>query len=67
MAKRIPLSAGVLEVIDENSCLLHSGSHSLEGITIHLLLLGVDFQVHDPPELIDYMRRLAGRLGQAVG
>jgi hypothetical protein len=36
-------------------------------MTIHLPLLGVDFQVHEPPELIDYIRRLANRLGQAVG
>ena len=67
VSKRIPPSAGVLEAIDESSCTLHTGAHSLEGITIHLSLLGVDFQVHEPPELIDYIRRLANRLGQAVG
>ena len=31
-----------------------------------LSLLGVDFQVHEPPELIDYLRRLTDRLGRAV-
>jgi predicted DNA-binding transcriptional regulator YafY len=67
VSKRIPPSAGVLEAIDESSCTLHTGAHSLEGITIHLSLLGVDFQVHEPPELIDYIRRLANRMGQAVG
>jgi predicted DNA-binding transcriptional regulator YafY len=67
VAKRIPPSAGVLEAIDEESCMLNTGSHSLEGITIHLSLLGIDFQVHEPPELIDYMRRLAARLEQAIG
>ena len=66
IAQRIPPSAGVLEAVDECSCLLDTGSHSLEGITIHLSLLGVDFQVHEPPELIDYMRRLADRLRQAT-
>jgi len=67
IAKRISPSAGVLEAIDERSCTLHTGSHSLEGITIHLSLLGVDFQVHEPPELIAYIRGLAERLGQAAG
>jgi predicted DNA-binding transcriptional regulator YafY len=67
VAKRVPPSAGMLEALDERSCMLHTGSHSLEGITIHLSLLGVDFQVHEPPELIDYIRRLADRLGQAIG
>jgi predicted DNA-binding transcriptional regulator YafY len=66
VAKRIPPSAGVLEAIDERSCLLHTGSHSLEGLTIHLSLLGVDFQVHEPPELIDHINRLIERLGRAT-
>jgi len=67
VTKRIPPSAGVLEAIDAHSCLLHTGSHSLEGITIHLSMLGVDFQVHEPPELIDYIRQLGERLGRASG
>ena len=67
LAQRIPASAGVLEAIDQNSCMLHTGSHSLEGLTIHLSLLGVDFQVHEPPELIDHMRNLADRLKSAIG
>jgi len=66
LAERIPPSAGVLEAINQNSCLLHTGSHSLEGITIHLSLLGVGFQVHEPPELISYMRNLADRLQAAT-
>jgi len=67
VAKRVPPSAGVLEAIDERSCMLNTGAHSLEGITIHLSLLGVDFQVHEPPELIDYIRRLTERLSRATG
>jgi predicted DNA-binding transcriptional regulator YafY len=67
VAKRIPSSVGVLEAIDDCSCMLRMGSHSLEGITIHLLLLGVSFQVHEPPELIDYIRQLTDRLSRATG
>ena len=66
IAKRVPPSAGVLETIDEHSCTLNTGSHSLEGITIHLSLLGVDFQVDEPPELIDYIRSLSDRLTRAT-
>jgi predicted DNA-binding transcriptional regulator YafY len=67
VASRVPLSAGMLEPIDDRSCTLHTGSHSLEGLTIHLILLGVDFKVHEPQELIDYLRPLAIRLGSAAG
>jgi len=66
VAKRIPQSAGMLEAIDEGSCMLHTGAHSLESITIHLSLLGVDFQVHEPPELINYIRQLTERLSRAL-
>jgi predicted DNA-binding transcriptional regulator YafY len=67
VVKRVPPSAGTLEAIDDHSCMLRTGSHSLEGLTIHLSLLGVDFQVHEPPELLDFIRRLADRLGKAAG
>jgi predicted DNA-binding transcriptional regulator YafY len=67
LANRIPPSAGVLEAIDQNSCMLRTGSHSLESITMHLSWLGVPFFVHEPPELISYLRTLAQRLIEAAG
>lgn len=66
LTKRISPSLGALETIDRHSCLLHTGSHSLEAITIHLLLLGVAFQVHEPPELISYIRAIADRFTQGT-
>jgi predicted DNA-binding transcriptional regulator YafY len=66
MAKRIPPSAGTLEAIDEKSCMLSAGSHSLEGISIHLAVLGVDFEVHEPSELVNHLRRLSERIGRAI-
>jgi predicted DNA-binding transcriptional regulator YafY len=65
IAKRVPPSAGVLEAISSDSCMLNTGSHSLEGLAIHLLWLGVEFRVHEPSELVDHLRRLAERLQQA--
>jgi predicted DNA-binding transcriptional regulator YafY len=62
LAKKIPSSAGLLEVIDQNSCMLRTGAHSVEGIAMHLSWLGVDFQVHEPDELIAHVRKLAERL-----
>jgi predicted DNA-binding transcriptional regulator YafY len=65
IAPRIPAGAGVLEAINEHSCTLHTGSHSLEGLTIHLSMLNVDFVVHEPEELIAYIQRLGERLVHA--
>ena len=66
LAKRIPPSAGVLEPIDHSSCMLHTGAYSLETIAIHLSFLGVDFQIHEPPELLEHIRTVANRLNRAV-
>ena len=66
LSRRIPPSAGVLQSIDENSCMLQTGSYSLEGIAMHLSWLGVDFRVHEPPELIDYIRKLVDRFHAAI-
>ena len=52
---------GVLESIDDKSCLLQTGSYSVEGIAMHLSWLGVDFRVHEPQELIDHVRKIADR------
>jgi predicted DNA-binding transcriptional regulator YafY len=65
VAKRIPPSAGVLEAVDGSCCTLKTGYHSLEGLAIHLLWLGVEFRVHEPLELIDHMRQLAERMQRA--
>jgi hypothetical protein len=46
--------------------MLRTGSHSLEALAIHLSLIGVDFRVHEPPDLITYIRGLADRLKRAA-
>jgi hypothetical protein len=46
--------------------MLHTGSHSLEAITIHLLLVGVEFHVHEPPELVTYIKEVATRLSKGI-
>ena len=66
IAEQVPPTAGLLEAIDERTCLLHTGAQSLEILSVHLALLGVDFEVHDPPELVAQVRRLAGIFSRAI-
>ena len=66
LSPRIPSTAGVLEPVDDKSCVLQTGSHSLEMLAAHLVLIGVDFVIHEPPELIEHMRALAERFGRSV-
>jgi predicted DNA-binding transcriptional regulator YafY len=66
VAERSSPSAGRLEAVDEHSCLLHTGSHSLDELVIYVAIKGVDFEVLEPPELIEHVRVLADRLTRAA-
>ncbi|WP_043492116.1 MULTISPECIES: helix-turn-helix transcriptional regulator [Streptomyces] len=65
-AERVPPAAGVLEPVDEHSCLLHTGAGSLDVMVVHIALMGVDFEVREPPELNDHIRELRDRLTRAL-
>ena len=66
-AERIPPMAGILEAIDENTCMLHTGACSLDTLSVYLALIGFEFEVREPPELIERVRWLAERFGRAIG
>ena len=66
VADRVPHAAGTLEAIDVNSCLLRTGSDWLGGLAVYVADIGVDFEVLDPPEFVDQVRRLADRFGRAT-
>ncbi|MGC4816742.1 helix-turn-helix transcriptional regulator [Micromonospora sp. DT63] len=60
--------AGVdLEPIDATSCRLRSDADTLEWLAWRLLTLGCDIEVHEPPELITYLRQIGVRATRAAG
>src|SRR2546430_1671653 len=63
---RVPPTVGTLEPIDEHTCLLRTGSDWLGGLAVYVADIGVDFEVLDPPEFIEQLRRLADRFGRAT-
>ena len=66
VADRIPPTVGVVEVVDEGRCTLLTGSNSLDELAAWTAAIGVDFDVHEPPELRAHARELAGRLLRAA-
>ena len=66
VAPRIPAAAGHVEAQDAGTCVLHTGADSLDGLAVHLGLLGLDFTVTEPPELVELIAELAGRYARAV-
>jgi predicted DNA-binding transcriptional regulator YafY len=61
-AERISPTAGVVEAVDERSCLLLVGSGSLEEMIVWVALIGFDFDVVDPPELGELAATIGARL-----
>jgi predicted DNA-binding transcriptional regulator YafY len=66
IAERVPPTVGALEPAGPDSCLLTAGSDSLDALGLHLGMLDADFRVLAPPELIERLRELAGRLARAA-
>lgn len=59
---QIPASAAVIRRRGSELCEVLSGAGSLDFVLMHVLLLGHDFEVLDPPELGRRCRELAERL-----
>jgi predicted DNA-binding transcriptional regulator YafY len=66
VAERLPPAVGILESIDEQTTILRTGAYSLDGLSVYLALMGLEFEVVEPPELRDRIRMLAERFGKAV-
>jgi predicted DNA-binding transcriptional regulator YafY len=63
---RVPPLAAHLERVDDEHCMLSSGGHSLALVALHVAMIGEEFEVLEPPELVALLRSLAGRLERAA-
>ena len=66
IAGRVPAHWGMVEAKDAGRCELRTGDDDLGWLALRIAMLGVDFEVHEPPELADHLRALAGRLQRAT-
>ena len=65
-ALRVPAHWGVIKLIDAHTCEYRTGDDDLSWLAVRIAMLGVDFEVHEPPELIEHVRALASRLRRAA-
>ncbi|MFE2541056.1 helix-turn-helix transcriptional regulator [Actinacidiphila glaucinigra] len=56
-----------VESTGPDSCVLRTGSESLDALAVYIGMLGVDFEVREPPELAERLRVVADRLARAAG
>ena len=66
IAERVPPSVARVEAVDDEHCILEAGGPSVRSMALHVALLGEEFEVLEPPELIEEIHILAGRLARAA-
>jgi predicted DNA-binding transcriptional regulator YafY len=66
VTERVPPGVGTLAALDDDTCELRTGASSLDMLSVHLALIGFEFKVHEPPELIESIRWLAQRFTRAT-
>jgi predicted DNA-binding transcriptional regulator YafY len=66
IASRVPPHWGTIEPIDAHTCRYRTGDDDLRWLALRIAMLGVEFQVHEPPELVEHLRALARRLSRAA-
>jgi predicted DNA-binding transcriptional regulator YafY len=67
MRQRMPSYWGRFEPIDRERCEYRTRDDDLGWLGMRIAMLGVDFEVHEPPELIEHLRALARRMHRATG
>ncbi|TNC44224.1 helix-turn-helix transcriptional regulator [Mumia zhuanghuii] len=64
---RINDAVGVVEPLDDQTCVLVTGADSIEILAVYVGMLGLDFRVDSPPELVEHVRLLGRRYAAAAG
>ncbi|APU16491.1 MULTISPECIES: helix-turn-helix transcriptional regulator [Actinoalloteichus] len=66
VADEVPPTLGLVEPIDEETCTLRIGSDSLDQLAVWVAAFGFEFEVREPPELVEHLRTLTARLSRAA-
>jgi len=58
---------GAIEPIDESTCEYRTSEDDLDWLATRVMMIGHDFEVHEPPELIERLGAVRDRISRAVG
>jgi predicted DNA-binding transcriptional regulator YafY len=63
---RVPSYWGSIKPLDTHTCEYRTGDDDLRWLALRIATLGVDFEVHAPPELLEHLRALGARIARAT-
>ncbi len=67
MRQRLPGQWGAIEPIDADSCTFRTSDDDVRWLALRVAMLGVEFEVAEPPELVEQLRELSLRLQRGAG
>ena len=62
-----PWLFGTIEPIDERTCEYRTSEDDLDWLALRVAMIGHDFEVHEPPELIERLGAVRDRIARAIG
>lgn len=65
-AEKVPPHLGTVEPVDERRSRVRAGADTLEWLAFRFATAGCEFTVEEPPELVDYLRKLGRRVDRAT-
>ncbi|MEV7289279.1 WYL domain-containing protein [Streptomyces sp. NPDC093252] len=66
VADEVPAYLGLVEPVDDHTCVLRIGSESLDQLAVWVAAFGFDFEIQEPPELVAHLHTLTARLQRAA-
>jgi predicted DNA-binding transcriptional regulator YafY len=67
ITERVWSGLGTVSALGDGRCELVTGFEALETLAMAVGMLGVEFEVGEPPELAEHLKLVAGRLNRAAG
>ena len=61
----VPSHWGTIRPTGAGTCEFRTGDDDLRWLALRVAMIGVDFDVHEPPELVEHLQTLAARLTRA--
>ncbi len=57
---------GTVEPIDDERCVYRTSDDNLDWLAVRVAMIGYEIEVHEPPELVERLRELGGRIERAI-
>ena len=58
---------GTIRALDDHRCDVRLADENLDWLAMRIAMIGAEFEVHEPPELVERLREIGQRISRSVG